>query len=111
VSIKIKIKIYEEMEQPGFVEPHFPIWRCYECGSTEVFSNVYGGWTGELKVICLKCSSDYTFPDGEGLPVCECGEVGWDCWKCNKFCCEKCWEWFDKREYHEEEEYICNKCK
>jgi len=100
---------FKAIDKPDYEEPPW-VWRCYSCGSTEGFTTHHDEWTGEYDVECNKCGSDYTFADGEGEPMCECGEAGWDCFKCNKFCCEECWTWFSKREYHEEEDYICNDC-
>ena len=105
---------FQAIENPDYEESPI-IWRCYACGNTSKEKGFYTHqyWTDygyEYDCVCNACGSDDTAEDGQGEPLHECGELGWDCWKCNKFCCSECWKWFDKREYHEEEDYICNKC-
>ena len=108
---KKKEKEFTTIEDFKFREPE-NLWKCYACGN-EIGFHTVSMWTDygyEHDCICDKCGSDHTFANGEGEPIHECGEYGWDCWKCNMFCCEECWEWKPKREEGEEEDYICNEC-
>lgn len=91
------------------------VWKCYSCGndSDKEGFHMSETWTDygyEHDCICNACYSDDTAFYGEGEPSCSCGSLGWDCFDCNKFCCEECWEWKEKRELHEEESYVCNEC-
>ena len=114
-----KLKLLTEKEKKEFIaiedfnfhKQENP-WKCYACGN-EIGFHTVSIWTDygyEYDCVCDKCGSDHTFPNGEGEPLHECGECGWDCWKCNMFCCEECWEWKPKREEGEEKDYICNEC-